>query len=291
MFDMEAQKDFLVAIDSDGCVFDTMELKHKECFIPNIIKTYGLQPVSKYVREIAEFLNLYSRNRGFNRFPGVVATLEMLKQRPEVVQRGFKVPEPTDFIRWVKEETHLNNPVLEAKIRETDSADLKQALEWSKAVNKTIAEMVHHVPPFPFVRESLSKLSPVADLLVCSATPKEALVAEWGEHGIAKFVREICGQEQGTKKEILAISKRYPKDQVLMVGDAPGDHAAAKANGALFFPILPGREDESWKQFFNEAIEKFLAHSFAGAYQEKLLAEFYDLLPENPPFPLLEKKS
>ena len=24
--------DRLVCIDSDGCVFDTMELKHKECF-------------------------------------------------------------------------------------------------------------------------------------------------------------------------------------------------------------------------------------------------------------------
>ena len=26
-----------VGIDSDGCAFDTMEVKHKECFIPNTI--------------------------------------------------------------------------------------------------------------------------------------------------------------------------------------------------------------------------------------------------------------
>ena len=34
--------EYFVGIDSDGCAFDTMEVKHKECFIPNIIKV--LQP-------------------------------------------------------------------------------------------------------------------------------------------------------------------------------------------------------------------------------------------------------
>ena len=34
---------FLVGIDSDGCAFDTMELKHKECFIPVTINYWELQ--------------------------------------------------------------------------------------------------------------------------------------------------------------------------------------------------------------------------------------------------------
>ncbi len=66
------QHPFLIAIDSDGCVFDTMEIKHKECFIPNIIKYWGLQPVSKYARAAAEFVNLYSKWRGINRFPALI---------------------------------------------------------------------------------------------------------------------------------------------------------------------------------------------------------------------------
>ena len=32
------RNDFFIGIDSDGCVFDTMEVKHKECFIPNMIQ-------------------------------------------------------------------------------------------------------------------------------------------------------------------------------------------------------------------------------------------------------------
>jgi hypothetical protein len=34
MLSFTPQHEFLVGIDSDGCVFDSMELKHKECFIP-----------------------------------------------------------------------------------------------------------------------------------------------------------------------------------------------------------------------------------------------------------------
>ena len=45
-------KDFFVGIDSDGCVFDTMEIKHKECFIPNIINYWGLQSVSRFARAV-----------------------------------------------------------------------------------------------------------------------------------------------------------------------------------------------------------------------------------------------
>ena len=51
MLDFPPKHSFLVGIDSDGCVFDTMEVKHKECFIPNMIKYYDLQGVSKYARE------------------------------------------------------------------------------------------------------------------------------------------------------------------------------------------------------------------------------------------------
>ena len=35
-----------------------------------------------------------------------------------------------------------------------------------------------------------------------------------------------------------------------MIGDAPGDHKAAKSNHALFFPIVPHREEASWQGTF-----------------------------------------
>ena len=286
MYEITPQHDFLVGIDSDGCAFDTMELKHKECFIPNIINFYELQGISKYVREAAEFVNLYSKSRGVNRFPALVEALQWLQKRPEVAARGKKIEIPASLVAWIKNETKLGNPALKKAVEESNDPDLAHALRWSTKVNEDVAGMVRGVAPFPFVRESLEKLSDKADMLVISATPNEALTAEWTEHGIDSFVAAICGQESGSKKETLANAKQYAANHTLMIGDAPGDYKAAVANSCLFFPINPGAEEASWKRFYEEGVDRFLGETFAGDYQQELLNEFDSYLPEMPPWPV-----
>jgi hypothetical protein len=186
--------EFFVGIDSDGCAFDTMEIKHKECFIPNIIKHWGLQPVSKYAREAGEFVNLYSKWRGINRFPALLMVFDLLAERPDVQRRDVKMPEVPSLRKWVETETKLGNPALKEAVEKTGDAALKRTLAWSEAVNATVADMVHGVPPFPYVRESLEALAPKADMIVVSATPGEALRREWQEHDIAKHCAVIAGQ-------------------------------------------------------------------------------------------------
>jgi phosphoglycolate phosphatase-like HAD superfamily hydrolase len=285
-FEFTPKHEFLIGIDSDGCAFDTMELKHKECFIPNIINYWELQGVSKYAREAAEFVNLYSKSRGINRFPALVETLEWLKKRPEVKARGVKIEIPRSLIDWIKHETKLGNPTLEKAVEETGDPDLKHTLEWSKAVNHAVGKMVRGVPPFPFVRESMEKLSRQADILVVSATPHEALKREWEEHNLVQYVAAICGQEIGTKKESLRAAAKYGPNHALMIGDAPGDYHAAVANKALFFPINPGEEEACWKQFFEEGIDRFFSGAFTGEYQKELMDEFDACLPDRPTWPL-----
>jgi phosphoglycolate phosphatase-like HAD superfamily hydrolase len=284
MFEINKQHDFLVGIDSDGCAFDTMEVKHKECFIPNIVNHYGLAGVSKYAREAAEFVNLYSKSRGINRFPALIEALEWLKSRPEVIARGVEIRIPQALVDWMKRETKLANPALEAAAKETDHPELHQALAWSKAVNESVEQIVRAVPPFPYVRQCLEQLSRRADLFVVSATPNEALKREWEEHDLARYVQAICGQEIGTKQQSLGNAKKYPAGHTLMIGDAPGDYQAAVANEALFYPINPGHEGASWKRLLDEGIERFFAGTFAGDYQRQLVAEFDAHLPETPPW-------
>jgi phosphoglycolate phosphatase-like HAD superfamily hydrolase len=103
---------------------------------------------------------------------------------------------------------------------------------------------------------------------------------------VAKFVRAICGQESGTKKETLAVAKHYAENHALMIGDAPGDHKAAVANNCLFFPINPGNEQASWQRLLDEGIDRFFGGTFAGEYQEQLLDEFNKYLPSSPPWPV-----
>jgi len=282
----QKKSEFLIGIDSDGCAFDSMEIKHKECFIPNFINYFGLQPISKYAREAAEFTNLYSKWRGANRFISYTLALDLLEERPEVQARNVQIPKLQGVRDWIERETKLGNPTLSAEVEKTHDPDLEIALKWSLAVNEMIADMVHDVPPYPNVRESLLKLDPVADMIVCSATPNEALNKEWEEHDIAQYVDAICGQEAGSKKETLGQAKDcgYEPNKVLMIGDAPGDMKAAEAVGALFYPINPGCEEASWERFIGEACDKFLNGEYAGEYQEKVIAEFDSYLPELPPW-------
>jgi len=146
--------------------------------------------------------------------------------------------------------------------------------------------MVCGIPPFPYVRESLEVLFDKADMIVVSQTPTEALEREWQEHGIDRYVRAIAGQEIGTKSDHirLAAQGKYAPHHMLMIGDAPGDLKAARDNNALFFPINPGCEEESWQRFYEEGLHKFLAGEYAGGYEAQLIAEFEKVLPEVPPW-------
>ncbi len=285
LHDFRPAKEFFVGIDSDGCVFDSMEIKHKECFTPMFVKHFGLQAVSKYARETWEFVNLYSKTRGANRFPALSRSLNLLRDRSEVKTRKVSVPGSHAVDEWMARETKLGNAALAAEVQRGNQG-LEPIERWSKAVNHMIEDVVSGVPPFPLVRESLGKLNGLADAMVISQTPTDALEREWAEHGIADQVRLIAGQEMGTKTEHLrfAASQKYAPSKILMVGDAPGDQKAAQSNKALFYPIIPGQEERSWERFFNEALDRFFNGAYAGDYELSLIREFDASLPEHPPW-------
>ena len=276
------EKDFLVCIDSDGCVFDTMEIKHKECFCPTTIEYWDLQPVSSMAREAFEFVNLYSKTRGINRFPALIRVLDLLSQRKEVKERGFTPPQYDRFKQWVETTPSLTNDEV---AKHLDDPQMQRVMEWSLEVNRRIAKMVHGIPPFPNVRECLEKLSDKADIVIVSATPREALLKEWQEHGIDKYVAFLGAQEDGSKAEIIDIVKKhYKPSHVIMLGDAPGDQKAAEKNGVLFFPIRPLDEVASWKEFLDEDADRFLNETYAGEAMENCIERFSRCLPENPPW-------
>jgi phosphoglycolate phosphatase-like HAD superfamily hydrolase len=283
---------FFVGIDSDGCAFDTMGIKQRECFCPWLIAYFGLQPVAQAARECKEFADLFSKTRGANRHKTAKRIIaELLPTHPMVKARNFKVPQYPHYFAWVDDpKSLLSNDGLKQEIAAAKNPEAKKelelALQWSERVNWAIGETVKDMPPFPYVRESLEKIQPLADVIVVSATPNEALAREWQEHDIAKYVEVIAGQEMGTKAQHLkyASEGRYEKNHVLMIGDAPGDMKAARANDALFYPVNPGEETASWKRFHDEAFDVFLQGKYAGEYEAKLIAEFDALLPEKPPW-------
>ncbi len=280
--DFRPSKEFFIGIDSDGCIFDSMEIKHKECFTPMFIKHFELQAVSKYAREVWDFVNLYSKTRGANRFPALSRALKLLKDRPQVTARGVTIADTKALDDWIGRESKLGNATLAAEVK--TNKGLEQVKRWSDAVNAAIEDIVKGVPPFPLVQETLQKLTQKADAMCISQTPADALKREWSEHKIDGFVKIIAGQEMGTKTDHLkfAAKDKYPPNRILMIGDAPGDFKAAKPNGALFFPIVPGKEEDSWKRLFDEGLDRFFSGTYAGDYEARLVKEFDASLPESP---------
>jgi len=281
------EHEFLICIDSDGCVFDTMEVKQRQCFYPNIVKFFELKACSDFVLEAVTFVNLYSTSRGINRFPALVKVFDLLADWDEAIAGGYVAPDVPNLRKWIVEETRLGNPVLEAYCSEHDEPEMHRLLAWSLAVNETVGEVVKGgLPPFPLAPETFELAGKKADLLVCSQTPTEALEREWREHGLDKHVFAIAGQEAGTKTEHIALATngRYEQSKVLMIGDAPGDRKAAEANGALFYPILPGAEADSWARLHGEALDRFFKGAYAGSYERNLIKAFEDQLPDTPPW-------
>lgn len=285
--DFQPASEYFVGLDSDGCVFDSMEIKHKECFTPMFIKHWRLQAASKYARSAWEFANLYSKTRGMNRFPVCLRTLRLVRDWPVAADRGIHIPDLAPLQAFVDSEFPPSNAGLEAYRRKYPDDLLDLTMEWSLAVNAAVKDIVWGVPPFPRVREALEKIVAKADLVVVSGTPGEALQREWDENDISRYPQLIAGQELGKKTEHLRVTaggNRYKPNAKLMIGDAPGDRKAAEATGCLFYPIVPGDEEHSWEQLCDEGFGRFLEGTYAGAYQAERILEFEALLPSQPPW-------
>lgn len=277
---LEKKHDVLLAIDSDGCVFDSMTVK-QQLFHTGIIEFWGMEAVASGVRKRCEWVGLYSPWRGLNRFQLLLRIFQALEQGISNPGNSF----PTKALAaFVESGETLSMPELEKWMEEKGAPELQTVLDWSREMSRRVAEL----PTIPLVDGVfywLENLHAQADLIVVSQTTEDALVREWESADIAPFVDVIAGAELGSKQESLetAMKGRYDPEQTLMIGDALGDLDAARAAGCLFFPILPGEEANSWNELGAEGMERLRNARFAGAYQNDLIARFNAALSPEPP--------
>ncbi len=283
------RQDRLAAIDSDGTALDTMAAKYRGCFIPLAIEWFGLERLSEVATEVGEFVWLNSRHRGLNRFPALGKVLELCSEHPRARLAGFEAVPARALRAWLAAEPAPSNPALERAIRSAARAEreeLARVLDWSRAVNAAVAAELVDAAPFPFVRECLERLAASADVAVVSTAPAAELEREWARHGLDRHIATIIGQEEGRKEAALSrlLASGYAPECCLMIGDSPGDLAAARANRISFYPIQPGAEATSWEHFFQHGVERFLGGRYDSAYEDARVAEFLSVLPVEPPW-------
>ena len=269
-FNFVKQSAYIICIDSDGCAMDTMEIKHRECFGPQWIYTYGLEERFDECMKVWLDINLYSITRGINRFKGLALALT------EMEKRGCKFDGLEEFINWTNETNELSNPALLAYTQKSSSECVEKALLWSIRTNRAVYNMAEVDKPFDNVKEAMDAMSEEADLVVVSSGNTETVNAEWTKHGLRDNCRALLCQEVGSKEYSISamVRKGYDTTKMLMVGAAPEDKYAAEQNGIWYFPILVGKEASSWDRLLNEAFPKLLDGTFDEAYQEELNKEF-----------------
>ena len=266
--------DWLICVDSDGTVFDTMTTKHR-CFRDCLIRCFGFRGHdAERAAEVWDLVNLHSVHRGENRFRSLLLVFDAL------LECGVAVPDTSRLRAWTAHEPCLGNPSLRELLEREPDGGLAQVYRWSRESDAAIAENVYGVVPFPYVRETLSRAFADADIMVVSHTPCATLEREWTEHDLSRFVTCLGGQECGSKTEQIrrVSAEKYLPERILMIGDSSGDLAAAEANHALFFPVVPGQETESWQELADEGLARFFDGRFVGTYQKKLLNGFRNAL-------------
>ena len=261
----EKKHDYLVCVDSDGCVMDTMNCKHFHCFGPCMVDEWELGEWKDAILERWNEINLFSMTRGINRFKGLAMALG------EIDQKYKPIPGIQALQHWAETAPALSNDGAAKAAAEAADPEakriLEKALSWSKAVNAAIVKLPEELKvPYEGAKEGLAAAHQFADVAMVSSANRDAVEEEWGKFGLLQHTDIVLAQDVGSKvaciREMLKFG--YDANKVLMVGDAPGDCDAAEKNGVHYYPILVNHEKESW----DEAIAVGFGKLQSGEYAE-----------------------
>ncbi|MFI3169590.1 MAG: HAD hydrolase-like protein [Faecalibacterium sp.] len=286
MLSFQKQHDFVLCVDSDGCVIDGMTIKHLECFGPALLEIFDFMGDAHEILEHWNKINLYASTRGINRFKGLLLLLQ------HAVAKGWLVLDLTALTQWADTASELSNQSLQQQIllckQQANGSEVPQhgqalqlALDWSLCVNQKVNAMPEEKKlVFPAAKDALHQVKDVVDVVVVSSANAAAVQEEWAYNQMLDLPDLVLTQEHGSKKDCLCqlLALGYTPNQIIMLGDSPGDIIAAKESGVLYYPIPPSQENEAWQVFCERYFPMFLQ----GHYQEKQMqaceASYYDTL-------------
>ncbi len=266
----ERKHDYLICVDSDGCVMDTMNIKHFHCFGPCMVAEWALEPWRDEIIRRWNEINLFQMTRGINRFKALVKALAEINEKytPIIGVEGLR--------QWVETAPALSNDGLLEAISKTEDVEtrlcLNKALVWSLAVNDHITRLPEELKvPFDGARECLAYAHSFADVAMISSANRDALEEEWEKFGLMRYADIVLAQDVGSNAYCIAkmLEFGYDPEKVLMVGDAPGDCEAAEQNGIWYFPILVNWEEESWMELYETGLGLLKAGSYGSIQADK----------------------
>ena len=276
IFDSFVKKhEYLICVDSDGCVMDTMNCKHFHCFGPCMVTEWGLEEWKDEILKRWNEINLFSMTRGINRFKGLAIALS------EIHEKYTPITGIAYLQHWADTAPALSNDSVAAAAANAECDDAKtvfeKALSWSKAVNASIVALPEELKiPYDGAKEGLAAAHTFADVAMVSSANRDAVEEEWGKFALLEHTDIVLAQDVGSKAACIAqmLKFGYDRKNVLMIGDAPGDCDAAEKNNVWYYPILVNHEKASWDEAISIAFSKLQS----GAYAEYEVQKKKDFL-------------
>lgn len=267
-------KNKLIALDSDGCVYDTMEAKCCLYTIPELFSHWNLEPVRKEVERFYRNYSLTGTSRGANRFITLHALFRHLESLAPLSK--FGVADMSRFYDMAEHGKILSLPVFQQIFKETKDAGLGQIINWALAVNVRVKENAGNIKTFPPVRESMEKIKEQAHLAVVSTASMLTLEREWQNFDFIQYPDVILGHEYGDKWDMLnqLMQQGFLPEDVLMVGDSYWDYRGSRICGVKFYPIIAGHEAQSWDMLYHTVLDLFLADAYTRETEAGYLKRF-----------------
>ena len=265
IFDSFVKKhEYLICVDSDGCVMDTMNCKHFHCFGPCMVTEWGLEEWKDEIIKRWNEINLFSMTRGINRFKGLAIALS------EIHEKYKPITGVAHLQLWADTAPALSNDSVAAAAANAECDDAKtvfqKALSWSKAVNTSIVALPEELKiTYAGAKEGLAAAHTFADVAMVSSANRDAVEEEWGKFGLLEHTDIVLAQDIGSKAACIAqmLKFGYDRKKVLMIGDAPGDCDAAEKNNVWYYPILVNHEKSSWDEAISTAFSKLQSGEYA----------------------------
>lgn len=254
---------FLVVIASEGALFDP-EPAETLCFFPAFVQFFGGKIAEPALAEVWRFVRLESRFRGGNRYRCLDEALRLLERRPEAAAERSRLRASASALEaWLASELEPRPEGLEAATKNGRRPALARILAWSEAVDAAIGAL----PPaqaYPGALLALPRLAQGSELRLAAA-PRPGNRASLRRLGV-RFSCHGFPLSEGPR--------------ILVVGDTASALEIARRERLSFFPIVPGREDESWAALAGAGFSRFLQGERAPS--RGLLASLLSALPAEP---------
>jgi hypothetical protein len=228
-------------IASEGALFDPAPAE-MGCFLPAFAEFFGGRIDEGVLAEVWRFVRLESRFRGGNRYRCLDEALRLLERRPEAASQRSRLSSSSYALEaWLASELEPRREGLAAATKNGRRPALARVFAWSEAVDAAIGSLPS-AQAYPGARSALPLLAQGSELRLAPApspsgrAPLRRLGVHFSCHG-------------------------YPLSEgprILVVGDTMSALEAARRERLSFFPIVPGREDESWTALAGTGFSRFL---------------------------------